>query len=209
MHESYQVLTDSILNNSTNWGADMKYLIPSMSNFLIAIICKYPDLAKTFSASILNVIKSLISTDVRMETQSLAIGSTVFEKLGIPNEEFLKNYLFSIFSTLHFYKNNTKSKAIPIMIMSAVWQFFANFMINNGVIPLLATCNSIQPGLIFQILKSEGEKIKYIKTPLRERKYAIVAYSQLIQETISDIPDESLAVVIKALAELCYSQQAT
>lgn len=33
---------------------------------------------------------------------------------------------------MHFYKNNTKAKVIPVPIIKAVWSFFANFMIYNG-----------------------------------------------------------------------------
>jgi hypothetical protein len=57
---------------------------------------------------------------------------------------------------------------------------------------------------LFQILKSEGEKIKHIKSPARDRKYAIVAFSQLILDTINEMPDESLQPLIRALIDLCY-----
>jgi hypothetical protein len=52
-------------------------------------------------------------------------------------------------------------------------------------------------------LKSEGEKIRHITQPFRDRKYAIIAFSRLIQDTISVIPDDNLRVLIKALIELC------
>jgi hypothetical protein len=32
------------------------------------------------------------------------------------------------------------------------------------------------------ILKSEGEKIKFCSTPIRDRKYVIAAYSNLVTE---------------------------
>jgi len=116
-----------------NWGKDMKYLIPGLANFLISVIFKYPEFASKYLQNIQQVIAHLISVDIRMEETSLAIGSAIFEKLGIPNEKFLHDYLFSIFSTLHFYRNNTKSKTIPVKIIKGIWAFFANFMINNGV----------------------------------------------------------------------------
>ncbi len=50
------------------------------------------------------------------------------------------------------------------------------------------------------ILKSEGDKIRHV-TGIRERKYAIVAFSQVLQETA--IPDDVLQVVAKSLLELC------
>jgi hypothetical protein len=33
------------------------------------------------------------------------------------------------------------------------------------------------------ILKSEGERIKFITSPLRDKKYATVAYSKFIDDT--------------------------
>ena len=76
-----------------------------------------------------------------MELESLKIGSAVFEKLGVPSPDFLKAYLFSIFSTLHFYKNNTKNKIIPVPIIKGIWSFFANFMIYNGSKALVEACD--------------------------------------------------------------------
>ena len=46
LKNTYQVLTESILTNTGNWGKDMKYLIPSLSSFLIAVIFKHPEFAK-------------------------------------------------------------------------------------------------------------------------------------------------------------------
>ena len=53
-------------------------------------------------------------------------------------------------------------------------------MIYNGSSALIAACNKIQPDILFMILKSEGEKIKYITSPARDKKYAIVGYSKLM-----------------------------
>jgi hypothetical protein len=38
-----------------------------------------------------------MTPEIRMETVSLQIGSAVFEKVGVPSQEFLKNYFISIF----------------------------------------------------------------------------------------------------------------
>jgi hypothetical protein len=40
--DNYKVLTESILSSKGNWDKDMKYLIPALSQFLIAMIYKYP-----------------------------------------------------------------------------------------------------------------------------------------------------------------------
>jgi hypothetical protein len=39
---NYKVLNDSILSNRGNWDKDMRYLIPALSSFLVAMIYKYP-----------------------------------------------------------------------------------------------------------------------------------------------------------------------
>lgn len=68
-----------------------------------------------------------------MEATSLTLASAAFEKLGIFNAQFLKDVLIAIFSSLHFYRNNTKSKSIPTNIIKAVHVFFATFIVNNSV----------------------------------------------------------------------------
>ena len=92
----------------------MKYLIPSTGQFLIAMICKFPEEIKKYSGDIGEIIKNLMSTDVRMETVGLQIGSALFERIGILDANLLKDFLFQIFTTMHFYRNNTKNKVIPI-----------------------------------------------------------------------------------------------
>jgi hypothetical protein len=47
---------------------------------------------------------------------------------------------------------------------------------------LIEICDQIQPGILFMILKSEGEKLKFAGTNEREKKYVLVAFSTLIQE---------------------------
>lgn len=39
----YEALTNSILQNKENWSKEMKFLIPSLGQFLIAMICKFPE----------------------------------------------------------------------------------------------------------------------------------------------------------------------
>jgi hypothetical protein len=70
-----------------------------------------------------------MAPEVRMETVALNMASTLFEKIEECDLGFLKDILFAIFSSLHFYRNNTKSKTIPTAIMKAVHLFFANFMV--------------------------------------------------------------------------------
>ena len=55
------------------------------------------------------------------------------------------------------------------------------------------------------IMRSEGEKIKFITSPARDRKYAIVAYSQFIQDFVSTIPDDVLQIVTRALVDICHT----
>lgn len=74
----------------------------------------------------------LINVDIRMEQTSLQTASAIFEKMGIPSDQFLHDYLMAIFTTLHFYRNNTKTKTIPVKIVRSIWTFFANFMIYNN-----------------------------------------------------------------------------
>jgi len=114
--------------------------------------------------------------EVRMETTGMSIASAIFEKLG--SGEFINAFLFSLFSCLHFYRNNTKAKLIPLTISKSIWSCLATFVIYHGTQALVAACDKIQPGILFMILKSEGEKIRHLQgPPAREKKYAIVAYS--------------------------------
>lgn len=114
----------------------------------------------------------------------MQIASGIFEKLaaGAPlNDQFVHGFLLSVFSSLHFYRNNTKAKVIPITISKAIWSCLATFIIYQGAQNLIAACDKIQPGILFMVLKSEGEKIKQlVGPPARERKYGIIAYSQVL-----------------------------
>ena len=114
--------------------------------------------------------------DVRMEPTAMTLASAIFEKLTAP-DAFAKGFLLAVFHCLHFYRNNTKSKLIPLAISKAVWSCLATFAIYQGIQPLFAACDSIQPGIFFMILKSEGDKLKHVTMTPRERKYTIVAFS--------------------------------
>jgi len=121
----------------------MKYLIPSLGQFLIAMLCKFPDYMKQFVNEVGGIIIHLLSTEVRMETTAMQIASALFERIGIFSDEMLHQLLFSIFTCMHFYRNNTKNKVIPIAITKAIHIFFATFMVNFGEDRLLAACDKI------------------------------------------------------------------
>jgi hypothetical protein len=61
----------------------MKYLIPSLGQYLIAMICKFPDYIKQYVNEIGEIVKYLLSTDIRMESVALQIGSALLERIGI------------------------------------------------------------------------------------------------------------------------------
>ena len=46
----------------------------------------------------------------------------------------------------------------------------------------MQACDSIQPGILFMVLKSEGAAIRNVNAPARDKKYAIVAYARLMSE---------------------------
>ena len=55
----------------------------------------------------------------------------------------MSSVLVSIFTSLHFYRNNTKAKIIPASIMKAIHVFFATIMVVHGSEALLNACNSV------------------------------------------------------------------
>lgn len=77
-------------------------------------------------------------------------------------------------------------------------------MINYGSDALIQACDNIQPGIIFMILKSEGDKMKFCMTPARDRKYVICAYTNLICEKPESFLEDSLKTTISSLIELAY-----
>ena len=111
--------------------------------------------------------------------------------------------LTAIFTSMHFYRNTTKSKVIPATIVRAIHIFFGTFMISFGSERLISACDTIQPGILFMILKSEGEKIKLCSAPARDRKYVIAAYTNLFNEFPGKFVEESLKSVISSLIGLC------
>lgn len=138
-----------------------------------------------------------------MEQTGLQITSAVFERMGIFSDELLGKVLHSIFTSMHFYRNATRTKVIPAIIVRAIHIFFATFMISFGSERLITACNGIQPEILFMILKSEGDKIKLCSAPKRDRKYVIAAYTNLFNEFPGKFVDESLKTVISSLVELC------
>ena len=180
----------------------MKYLIPSLGQFLIAMICKFPKDMEQHITQIGDIIIHLLGTEVRMEAVAMQIASALFERIGLTSDDFVKKVLFQIFTTMHFYRNNTKNKVIPIAITKAILIFFSTFMINFGEEKLLALCDTIQPGILFMILKSEGDKIKFCSAPPRDRKYAICAFTNLVCNKASSFLEDSLKTVVGSLIEL-------
>ena len=83
-----------------------------------------------------------------MEQVALKICSCVFERLGqVPlqdNGAFLNKVLVSIFTSLHFYRNNTRAKVIPGSIMRCVHVFFATLMVCHGSQALIDATNAVQ-----------------------------------------------------------------
>ncbi len=57
------------------------------------------------------------------------------------------------------------------------------------------------------IINSEGDKIKHITAPARDRKYALVAYSQYLQQNMGSLDNNVLRFLVKALIELSFSTQ--
>jgi hypothetical protein len=117
-----------------------------------------------------------------METVGLQIASALYERIGISDPTQLKEFLFAVFTCMHFYRNNTKNKVIPVAITKSILIFFATFIVNNGVDLLVESCDSVQKDILFMILKSEGDKIKFCSSPLRDRKYVTCAFTNLILE---------------------------
>jgi len=58
------------------------------------------------------------------------------------------------------------------------------------------------------ILKSEGDKIKFVKSPLRDRRYVIKAYTDLICQYPSEFLDDSIKTVNSCLIQLASDQNA-
>mmetsp|Transcript_31763 Transcript_31763/g.31040 ORF Transcript_31763/g.31040 Transcript_31763/m.31040 type:complete len:188 (-) Transcript_31763:338-901(-) len=185
----------------------MKYLIPAMGVFLVAMLFKNPSYMKAHAPALETLVLHLIDTDFRMEPIAIHLASAMFEKFQLYNGEFLHNLLFAVFKSLHFYRNNTKQQCIPLTIIKAVQLFFANFIIANGTHALTQACNKIQPGILYMILTSEGDKVKHLGSggQLRDKKYAIVAYAKFIVDSLQDIPENVIKTLLSALIDLACS----
>mmetsp|Transcript_42464 Transcript_42464/g.31105 ORF Transcript_42464/g.31105 Transcript_42464/m.31105 type:complete len:178 (+) Transcript_42464:1573-2106(+) len=175
-----------------NWAKEMKYLIPAMGIYLIAMISKNSVYMQGHFSSLESVVLHLLSSEIRMEPVGIQVASVMFEKFGLYSGPFLHKLLVAIFTSLHFYRNNTKQKFIPVPIIRAVHTFFATFMVNHGSAALLQACNQIQPGILNMILTSEGEAVKHVGGQPRDKKYAVVAYSKYMIENIGDVPQQVL-----------------
>lgn len=53
------------------------------------------------------------------------------------------------------------------------------------------------------ILKSEGSRIKLCGSPNRDRKYVIMAYTNLLAESLGSFEQESVLEITKAIGDLC------
>jgi hypothetical protein len=60
----------------------VKYLIPSLAQFIIAMMCKFPDYMKQHASVVSEIVLHLLSTDIRMESVALGIASALFERIG-------------------------------------------------------------------------------------------------------------------------------
>lgn len=78
-----------------------------------------------------------------MEPVALQISSALFERIGMVSDEVLNKILFSIFTCMHYYRNNTKNKVIPASITRSIHIFFATFMVNFGSDALIQACDKI------------------------------------------------------------------
>jgi hypothetical protein len=76
----------SILNNKSNWGKEMRFLVPSIANYVIAVIYKYPSEFINDASNLKTlqeIVSHLMQPDVRMETTGMQIASGIFEKLAV------------------------------------------------------------------------------------------------------------------------------
>jgi hypothetical protein len=64
----------------------MKYLIPSLGQFLISMMCKFPNEMMEHRQSISEICIHLMSTEVRMESTGLQILMVLFERLGMHDD---------------------------------------------------------------------------------------------------------------------------
>ena len=70
----------------------------------------------------------------------------------------------------------------------------------------MSHCDRVQQEILFMILKSEGDKIKFCTSPVRDRKYVIAAYTKLLCEFPQKFQENSLGTILCALVELTQKQ---
>jgi len=75
-------------------------------------------------------------------------------------------------------------------------------MVCNQSQVLVDACNQIQPDILFMVLKSEAQSLKYVMEPARDRKYCLVAYSKLLVEYAQRMPMETCVELVCGLIEL-------
>lgn len=44
---------------------------------------------------------------------------------------------------MHYYRNNTKAKIVPVTISKAIWSVFATYVIYHGTQAIVAACDKI------------------------------------------------------------------
>ncbi len=201
LKENYSILAQSVIQNQSNWAKEMKYLVPGLSIYLVTMISKHPQYVQQYLPFVAQIVNHLLTSAMRMESSALQIAQAVFEKISVDNSALLREVLVGVFTALHFYRNNTKSKVIPSAIMKCIHTFFAVFMVCHSNKTLLDACNSIQKDILFMVLKSEAAAIKYVSEPPRDRKYCLVAYSRLLAEYAPQMPRETVQELICALIE--------
>ena len=88
--------------------------------------------------------------------------------------------------------------------MKSVHTFFSTTMICHGSQTLIQACDSIQPNILFMVLKSEGAAIQHVNSPIRDKRYAIVAYARLMSENAMNqhVDNECMSKVISGLIDL-------
>ena len=69
--ELYKALFNSCIQNTDNWQVHLKHLAPSLGQFLISMICKFPEEVKPNCPQIGNIIKHLLSSEMRQEALAL------------------------------------------------------------------------------------------------------------------------------------------
>jgi len=64
----------------------MNFLIPSLGQFLISMVCKFSEEMKQYAPQINEICIHLMSTQVRMETVALQIATAMFERMGVSDD---------------------------------------------------------------------------------------------------------------------------